>query len=606
MPGWHQAALDCTSCHLPYNTKDIDQDTVVDREDKCIAPPPEGETVDLVSASPTYGCSESQDPDAADNNKDEPDRYRHGKNIYYHHFAFNEDPENIAISHGDQINEANVHGWSEQGDIYENARRVRLVPNADFGKSTTNLTLGLLYKEGKDGQGAPADAILRLFHGGFDYENMDVEPINLSSSTPLWFQNPADAGNVDGTGDNRAGDGSGDLIGNHNTPHIEYYYWTDENLKDHSGFWAEEAGEKKWEADGYTPQLLANPFENVFSTRLVISGDTIVSGFAYCSNWSAGKKAKDHYDFFVRVSKDAGASWTLPVNVSQLPNHEESVSDCRVMLTPETIDQQYPAEPGYPDDMSMNGAAEVFDSGDFNNSNVVFVAVGTKENIPQPNPSEDEEEEAEIFLDLFYSKALITGKTGGEAGDLALEFDTFSKENPKYVEGSKPFLTPYGSETDEAFTFVDGRNIPNEPNPAFPEFVQEFDWMAKGDAHQGDVQFCSNPQGTRLYTIWEQELPLYEEDGQQHFQGSDVWFRKISYPDPGAASTGDVDGDGDTDWDDGRLITESIGTTAYDADFLWAADYVPDFRITGQDYNRWKVQFTNDMLAKQRKQWRSK
>lgn len=598
MPGWHQAALDCTNCHLPYNTKDNDKDGVIDRVDLCLdTPADEIGTVDTNSNSPTFGCSDSQDPLSADNNKDEPDRYRHGKNIYYHHYPLAAPP---TIGHGDQINKENQYGWSEQGDIYENARRVRVVPNQ---LPDADLKLGLLYKEGKDGQGAPADAILRLFHGCYDVSCMG-EPINLSSSTPLWFQNPDDAGNEDGTGDNQAGDGTGDLIGGHQTPHIEYFYWTDDNLKDPSGYWLEENEEKSWEADGFTPRVRANPFENVFSTRLAIRGDTVVTGFAHCANWSAGKKAKDHYDFYVRVSKDSGNSWTLPINVSQLKNHEESVSDCRIMLTPETIDQPYPAESGTPADISMNGAPEVADAGDFHNPYTLFVAVGTKENIPQPNPSDDETEENEVFLDLFYSKATIVGSTGGEAGDLALEFETYSKENPQYAAGSLPYLERDGvTDTDEPF---DSNGIPNQPNPAYPEFIEEFDWMAKGDANQGDVQIVSNPQGTRLFTIWEQDIPMYSDDGQKHFQGADVWFRKVSYPDPAAAVNGDVNGDGVLGWDDGTLLKQKIGTTAYDPDFLWAADYVPDFRITGHDYNRWKVQFTEDLLKKQRTQWRSK
>jgi rubredoxin len=603
MPGWHQAALNCTGCHLPYNTKDLDQDGVKDRVDLCPGTP----SGELASAN---GCSDTQDPDALDNNKDEPDRFRHGKNIYYHHFTFNE-PDGASISHGDQINEANAHGWSEQGDIYENARRVRVVPNEAYDPvNGADVTLGLLYKEGKDGQGAPADAILRLFRNGFDVENMDPVPLNMSSSTPVWFLNPDDAGNEDGSGDNRAGDGSGDLVGNHKTPHIEYHYWTHDNLTDPTGFWLEgDDGAKLFEEDEYTPIIRANPFENVFSTRLNIFGDTIVAGFAHCVNWSAGKNAKDHYDFYVRVSKDSGSTWTLPINVSQLKNHEESVSDCRVTLTPSTIDQEYPAEPGTPADISMNGAPEVFDAGDFNNPNVLFVAVGTKENIPQPAPNETELEEGEVFLDAFYSKATIEGTVGGELGDLDLLFDTFSKENPKYDKEDPtpyPYIDLWGFETYDKTTLHEGVEVPNEPNPAYPEFIDEFDWLAKGDAHQGDVQIISNPQGTALYTIWEQELPIVDDDGQQHFQGADVWFRKLAYPDPAADPIGDVDGNGEVDWEDGRLILRSIGSTAYDADFLWAGDYEPDFRITGRDYNRWKVQFTQDQRGKQRKQWKSK
>jgi len=599
MPGWHQEALSCTDCHLPFNTKDLDGDKVMDRVDLCLeTPEDELDTVDLVATSPTYGCSDSQDPLAPDNNKDAVKKYRHGKNIYYHHFDFAH-PE--AIGHGDQINLANADDWKMDNDLYENARRVRLVINEAYNPANgADVTLGLLYKEGKDGQGAPADAMLRLFRNGFEAENLDPKPLNMSSSTAAWFKDPTDIGNEDGTGDNAAGDGSGDLIGNHNTPNIDHYFWTDANLQDSSGFWLEDGGDKKWKADGYTPDVQGNPFENVFSSRLAIRGNTIVTGFAHCANWSAGKKAKDHYNFYVRVSKDSGRSWTLPVNVSRLRNHDESVSDCRVILTPETIDQQYPAEPGNPADISMNGAAEVFEAGDFNNPNILFVGIGTKVNFPQVFASEDEEDEVEIFKDVFYSKGTIQGTTGGEGGDLALAFEVEQKENPLYEENALKYLDSKGAQTDSAFDNSTEPPIPNKPNPAYGQWIDEFDWMAQGDANQGDVQFGTNPFGTKLYTTWEQELPIVEDDGQQHFQGSDVWFRKVPYPDPGSASDGDVDGDGDTDWDDGLLITKRIGTTAYEPDFLWAGDYISDFRITGHDYNRWKVQYAKEMLKQKR------
>ncbi|MBB5347288.1 rubredoxin [Desulfoprunum benzoelyticum] len=604
MPGWHQEALSCTDCHLPYNTKDLDKDGVMDRVDLCLMTPADEIYLDsetyLTSFNHDTGCSESQDPTAPDNNKDAVKKYRHGKNVYYHHFDFAH-PE--AIDHGDQINLPNDDAWVMDNDDYENARRVRLVINEAYDPAGgADVTLGLLYKEGKDGQGAPADAMLRLFRNGFEAENLDPKPLNMSSSTAAWFKDPADVGNVAGTGDNAAGDGSDDLLGNRNTPSIDHYYWTDANLDDTSGFWLEDGGDKQWKDDGYTPNVDGNPFENVFSARLEIRGNTIVTGFAHCANWSAGKKAKDYYDFYVRVSRDSGRTWTLPYNVSKLRNHEESVSDCRVILTPETIDQQYPAEPGNPADISMNGAAEVFEAGDFNNPNILFVGIGTKVNSPQLYPSEDEEDEVEIFKDVFYSKGTITGTTGGEGGNLALTFETEKKENPQYdplaEPPSKQYLDSQGLDTELAEDPYTG--IPNKPNPAYGEFIDGFDWMAQGDANQGDVQFGTNPFGTKLYTTWEQELPIVEDDGQQHFQGSDVWFRKVPYPDPGSASDGDVDGDGDTDWDDGLLITDRIGTTAYDTDFLWAGDYISDFRITGHDFNRWKVQYAKEMLKQKR------
>jgi rubredoxin len=608
MPGWHQEALDCTSCHLPYGKKDLDMDGVADRYDNCPGTALDDlSTLNTIIGSSNCGCIESQDPDDS-LVEDEPDRYRHGKNVYYHHFAFNS-PDEIAISHGDQINglSRDVVGTDEDGndilwtapgsyDEYENARRVRVVPNAILDETDSDaLTLGLLYKEGKDGQGSPADAVLRLFKNGFSVDNMTDQVLNLSSSTPYLFQDPLTAGNEDGTGDNPAGDGTGDMVPNQNTPKIDHFYWTHANLNDPTGYWYDNGnGDKVFSVDdGYTPDTSGNPFENVFSTRLSIHGDTVLAGFAYCVNWSAGRKATDHYDFYIRVSEDAGENWSLPVNVSKLKNHEASVSDCRVQLTPPTTMLWNINGQGIP--FSQTGAPALESKGDFNDSSRFFVGVGTRVNQPQPGANETELEENEIFLDVFYSQGEMTSE--------GLQFETYQKENPKYVEGSEAYLDTSDEQTSEPCAGFDanGNCIPNEPNPAHHEFVEEFDWLAKGDATQGDLQMVSNPMGSKLYTIWEQELPITEEDGQQHFQGADVWFRKVFYEEPSAML--DVNQDGEINWLDGREILRNIGTTAYEQEFLWEGDFLSDNRITGKDFNLWKKEYLKQKVSSSRSRW---
>lgn len=656
LPGWHSAVQDCVRCHLPYMTKDLDEDGVMDRVDLCLGTPLD-EVVDTDPGSTLYGCSDTQDPTAADDSHDK--RIRHGKNIYYHNFAFNLDriyeqvdsdgnltygfgaltEDTVAylkdhtIQHGHLVNQPNpALLWpqppAEGGKPYhENARRVRVVPNEilDSDDPGAVITLGLLYKQGIGGQGAPADAILQLFRGGFDPEHIikkdDTDgPMawNLSSSTPLSYKVDYDEdGNVITYEDDKG----------HKTPKVEEYEWTDANLTDGTGWKIDENDlpvmlrndgtvDLQYDLDG-NPVIAFNPYENVFSSRLAIRGDTVLAGYAYCANWSAGKKAKDHYDFYIRVSRDDGETWTQPINVSQLKNHEESVSDCRVMLTPGTI-EPFGAFPVTAADISQNGAPEIEDAGDVNNPDRLFVAVGTKLNTPQPNPNDEELEEAEEFLDLFYARGIILDEDKDSIVE-GVDFETVTKENPKYVEGSLEFLYPDETPTEFSYHCIDdfgdwqdasacdeAEGIPNEPNPAYPEFVEEFDWLAKGDATQGDVQITCNPMGTKLYTIWEQELPLDDDAGQQHFRGADVWFRTIDYPDPEAAEDGDVNGDGELTWADGRLIKRNIGTTAYDPDFLWEGDYVSDFRITGQDYRSWKKIYIKERLSKLRKRWKSR
>ncbi|MCP4340117.1 MAG: hypothetical protein GY799_14810 [Desulfobulbaceae bacterium] len=536
LPGWHSRNIDCTQCHVAYNTKDTDLDTAPDRSDLCLGTPPlddlqEGETIDLVIGSDTYGCATSQTVGDPDNNKDAEPRYRHGKNLYYHSFAF-DTPDTIA--HGDQINIPNQYGWVAPGSQSsdENARRVRVVPNPRYGVDDADITLGLLYKQGKDGQGAPADAFIRFFRDGFGIDNLDDYALNLSSSTPYIFKEEEEP--EEGEVDPGSGDGTGDLISGHQTPNVELFYWTDDNLNDPSGYWFEdENSEKSWLENG-APDLRANPFENVFSTRLAIRGNFVAVGFAYSTNWAAAKKAKDHYDFYVRTSDDGGLSWTLPVNVSALKNHEVSVSDCRLLLPPDTLYPPGATWASYRDPQFVNIEIPLHD---YFNPNSFFVALGTKENTPQPAPNVTELEEDEIFLDLSYSKTT----------DRGLTFEGILKENPKYEEGVEQYIDNLGVDgalTDQQY---DANGIENLVNPAYEPEIGEFDWIAKGDAFQGDIQVVTDPSGSALHSIWEQELAIDEESTMSHFQGADVWYRKVKYPLP---EMGDLDNNGTIDMTD--------------------------------------------------------
>ncbi|TKB08201.1 choice-of-anchor O protein [Desulforhopalus sp. IMCC35007] len=563
LPGWHSKNIDCSSCHVAYNTKDTDMDTAPDRSDLCLGTPlleelEEGETIDLVIGSPTYGCATTQTVGDPDNNKDAEPRYRHGKNIYYHSFAL-DNPDTIA--HGAQINIPNMD-WTAPGTLDghdENARRVRVVPNPRYGVDGANITLGLLYKQGKDGQGAPADAFIRFFRNGFDAtDNLDTYAMNLSSSTPYIFkEEELEPGEVDYS----AADGTGDLLSGHQTPNVEHFYWTTDNLDDSSGYWNIEDGEKLWVsdgADGEIPDLVDNPFDNVFSTRLEIRGNFVAVGFAYSTNWAAAKKAKDHYDFYVRTSDDGGVTWTLPVNVSELKNHEESVSDCRLLLPPDTL---YPPGATYADYMLPPYDGIEIPLHDYFNENSFFVALGTKENTPQPAPNVTELEEDEIFLDLSYSRATR------DEDDGLFYYEGIEKENPKYVSGSMEYIDNItGEPTNNA---VDEFEIANEINPAYDEFIVEFDWIAKGDAFQGDIQVVTDPSASALHSIWEQELAIDEESSMSHFQGADVWYRKVKYPQP---IMGDTDSNGIID------MTDIYGLMSYRNQY---SDKCPECDIDG-------------------------
>lgn len=495
MPGWHVPVSDCIGCHLPFGTKDSDEDSVPDRFDNCpdVSNPDQLFSMDLDGDGILDSCGEGSD--------DHEKKTRHGKNLFYHDFPM-EAPD--AIAHGAMINLPNSLGY------LENARRLRLAPQTIFDPNrplAEQLALAIYYKQGLGGQGAPADGFLRLFYGGYDISNAIPYAFNMSGSTIVSYSPPDPNVPIEHNG--------------HNVPKIEEYIYTQDNLYDDSGYFVyyqavDEFGNPVYDEYGNpvyardengdlipymdlsnpnvpVPLVYDNPYENIFSARISVRGDFIVIAYAHCPNWAAAKRAKDTYNFWVRTSEDAGLTWSLPVNVTDFDNAKEGVSDCRILQPPLSI----PDSP-YKEDVY--------------NEKIVFLAIGTQLNTPQPLPNVTELEESEVFLDLFYTRSIDGGKT----------FETVTWENANYDPNALPYLDADGNETDDPALAV-------KDNPAYEEFNEGYDWMAKGDASQGDIQVACSPDGSRLYAVWEHELEITEEGTQNHFQGSDVWFRKVVY-----------------------------------------------------------------------------
>jgi len=604
LPGWHQPTLDCIGCHVAFGTKDLDNDGVADMNDLCL-----GTSVD--AEVDEFGCSADQDP-ADVGQSDHEKRDRQGKNMVYQYFPFDA-PE--TIGHGYLVNQPNSLG------NYENARRVRVVPGSIYDSQTQGeeITLGLFYKQGLGGQGAPADAMLQLFKGGLSPDHIvrnedGVTPKvwNTSSSTPLAYKplplefllcdasdppvcvpTDTDTGvpNPDYDVDNKG----------HKTPKVEEYEWTAANLFDETGWKLPligDDGEIVLDADGYPvidenefgiPEVLANPYENVFSTRLAIRGKFILVGYAHCVNWAAGKKAHDHYDYYVRWSEDGGVTWTLPVNVSELKNHKETTSDPRILLPPVTIGKWGTDENGVPTYEKDNVEAQ-----DVFNPNMFFVAIGTQTNFPEPKIKDLEIKEAEEFLDVTFTRAVKNSLNGD-----TFEFEKVTKDNPKYPgypcldpdtlqsNGNPTPVWPTGYDPDSYDPEGEAPvcDAVYEDNPDFPEpeTVEEFDWFAKGDATQGDVQITSSPNASKLYGIYEQILPIDEDSGQSHFQGFDLWMRKVTYDEV----AGDTNRDLVVDMEDYTVMASAFDTCQGDPDSNMNTDLNGDKCTTASDYALW-------------------
>jgi hypothetical protein len=126
---------------------------------------------------------------------------------------------------------------------------------------------------------------------------------------------------------------------------------------------------------------------------------------------------------------------------------------------------------------------------DKQNPNVFYVSYGTSTN-PKKDP-ETGEQDAPYPLDLYYS------------------FSTDRGEN--YVE-------------------VAWDVNPDSDGNYAGETIYRWDYLAKGDPEQGEAQLRMTPNGERFYATWLQEIEPVDPESPTHFEGSDIWFRRIMSP----------------------------------------------------------------------------
>ena len=419
-----------------------------------------------------------------------------GKNVIYHSFDF-QNPE--LVSAGDIINlperdelGALMYLQEEDGTLildylgqkqlaYENARRARFILQ---GKSAMPLggsktIMLIVYKEGQEGSGRPSDILLRRVvvnapGNPYAYTNIVCDTWETAENGLIVCVNGTqNMSTVTPTKTTTKTDGDVDAYG-----YVKVVEWeqTLENFDDPS-----------W----------LNPYEDARAHRGQLRGDLVYMGYSYTPNWAAARNGNDQYDFYVRRSFDGGQTWTTdsagsgvthcqiwtdPVskektevcntygagqfeqarNLTQLPNAKSSVIEPRIVCPPGTIkDPATGLFTGIPEDKQ--------------NKSVCYVAYGTS-----TNPKKDSNEDA-VPQDLYYS---FTQDKGESYVEVAWDVNPESDGN-------------YAGDT-----------------------VYRWDYLAKGDPEQGEVQLRMTPDGSRLYGSWLGEGP----------DGSDITFRRIMSP----------------------------------------------------------------------------
>jgi hypothetical protein len=252
----------------------------------------EPEFVAILAYEETKGLSES---DPADQGDTDTDIALEGKAVYFESFFWDQP---VTVSAGRIVNMrvpgaevADDGSVSLTGlDIYENARRVVILPQVDACEMQDgDPTFAIMYKQGYDTQGGPSDMFIRVNYG-FTYDDFgqldsrDVTNVSSHANT----NDPYDA---------EAGTGA--------------VVWTTTNLEDQS----------------YT-----YPLDNTFSPRGWLRGGEVYIGFEYSPLWRATSVGTVPNNFWMHSFVDS--TWNGPKQLSLVTGQKVSTLDPRFIPTP--------------------------------------------------------------------------------------------------------------------------------------------------------------------------------------------------------------------------------------------------------------------------------
>lgn len=252
-------------------------------------------------------------------------------------------------------------GWIVSNPV-ENGRRARVVPQPGQLMGASRVRMMLLWREGEFDQGGPADIMGRLgVVDSGDPSSTGLRPEDLVPAVAPGSTDPA--------------------VAESNPPG-----W---NLSSDAGLDA--------------PTSLS-PYEDARGHRAVVRGDFIAFGYLYTPDWAVARYTDmENYDYLLRVSRDAGATWEPAFDVSALPDASVHAIEPRLVGTPFTSD---PSE--------------------VNDPSVLYVAWGTQVN------EYDHLSQGSIDLDLYVSWSTDRGRTfspvhvlaGGDAAQYEVQLRT--------------------------------------------------------------------------------------------------------------------------------------------------------------------------------------
>lgn len=543
------------------------------------------------------GTTDPTDPDAADPDDGtgephaiKPDKQDLGKNVVYHTFQIDQ-PDLVAPGHivnlpalcgglypewcDDPANPTCTCTAGEPVPVYFNdpttglpnpanfmqyrteiARRTRFIAQMNTRMGPSRTIAVILYKQGQEGQGRPADVYGRRIvvpegdvGNPYRFENVEC-PAYLDETWPTL---PGYYHNVWGepTGDRLCGGYYTDPIyGTQRRAHMNLSS-ADVDLSTPAG--PDDTPEDPTDDRYGTDKILlwsqhdhnlgdestVNIFGNSRSHRGILRSDFLVIAYAYSPNWSSARHGHDRYNFYVRRSFDGGQTWTTSPD-------GEGVWYCREYRTdPET--QEPPIFPDFDPECEAvaDGGATLIPAGAFEPARNISMIRNNKETSSDPRipstppvPSLDGRDGALPVFRLaedFYSDEKLWVAWGTGESVIATGGNAVIPEAPP--------LDIYYTRTDDwgdSWMKVPWNVNPqgNSENWEQNELVWRYDWLAKGDdEEQGEVEVAATPDASKMWAIWLQLVPSPEDPDAEVTRWypwepeetleNDIWFRRL-------------------------------------------------------------------------------
>jgi hypothetical protein len=286
----------------------------------------------------------------------------------------------------------------------------------------------------------------------------------------------------------------------------------------------------------------ANPYDVSKGHRGFIDGDFVFMMYATAPNWKAGTVGNEAYNLYIRRSFDGGQTWTT------LPGSFAHINGVTYSGDGTTTCEDYG---GY--SVDEYEVCITYGPGEFEQARNVSRLTGTKVTVldPRYSPSGG-------MLKLDYKSLLCDPELDGiwencgytddasapypeEIRDPSAFFATFETGDNTVVSvetGASPLDMYYSraSNFGDDWDAQDVCNLGDGEEPWYPstsvscgdgETDLRWDWLENGDDWATEASVYGNPDGSKFYAVWNQELPVDVE--LDLFTNMDSEFRRIFY-----------------------------------------------------------------------------